>query len=78
MNRIPRGNAIIINVNEVVGRGPRKGTDIDRDNMKNLLTQLDFDVQVYNDIDGLSARVSSGNVASVAIIGRKKLNMVVL
>ncbi|XP_064611809.1 caspase-2-like [Liolophura sinensis] len=56
MNRIPRGNAIILNVNEVVGRGPRKGTDIDRDNMKNLLTQLDFDVQVYNDIDGLTAR----------------------
>lgn len=55
MRRIPRGQALIINVNEVEGKPPRRGTDIDRDNLHNLLTQLHFNVLVYNDQDKLSA-----------------------
>lgn len=57
MRRIPRGKALIINVNEVEGKPPRRGTNIDRDNLNNLLTQLHFDVTVYNDADGLTAKV---------------------
>ncbi|KAJ8320398.1 hypothetical protein KUTeg_001985 [Tegillarca granosa] len=52
MRRIPRGKALIINVNEVEGKPPRRGTDIDRDNLHNLLTQLHFDVTVHNDCNG--------------------------
>ena len=58
MRRIPRGKALILNVNEVVGKSPRRGTDIDRDNLHNLLCQLHYDVTVYNDSDGLTAKVS--------------------
>ena len=58
MRRIPRGKALILNVNEVVGKSPRRGTDIDRDNLHHLLCQLHFDVTVYNDSDGLTAKVS--------------------
>ena len=57
MRRLPRGKALIINVNEVEGKPPRRGTDIDRDNLYHLLTQLHFDVRVYNDRDGLTAKV---------------------
>lgn len=57
MRRLPRGKALIINVNEVEGKPPRRGTDIDRDNLYHLLRQLHFDVQVYNDKDGLTAKV---------------------
>ncbi|XP_062603141.1 caspase-2-like [Saccostrea cucullata] len=56
MRRLPRGKALIINVNEVEGKPPRRGTDIDRDNLHNLLNQLHFDVKVYNDCDGLAAK----------------------
>nr|XP_022338210.1 cell death protein 3-like [Crassostrea virginica] len=56
MRRLPRGKALIINVNEVEGKPPRRGTDIDRDNLYHLLTQLHFDVRVYNDRDGLTAK----------------------
>ncbi|KAK6177444.1 hypothetical protein SNE40_015542 [Patella caerulea] len=56
MNKIPRGEALIINVNEVTGKPPRRGTDIDRDNIHFLLLQLHFNVTVYNDTDGLTAR----------------------
>lgn len=56
MRRLPRGKALIINVNEVEGKPPRRGTDIDRDNLYHLLRQLHFDVQVYNDSDGLTAK----------------------
>lgn len=56
MRRLPRGKALIINVNEVEGKPPRRGTDIDRDNLYHLLRQLHFDVQVYNDKDGLTAK----------------------
>ena len=55
---MPRGQALIINVNEVSEKPPRRGTDIDRDNLKNLLTQLHFQVTVYNDADDLTALVS--------------------
>lgn len=54
---MPRGQALIINVNEVHDKPPRRGTDIDRDNMHNLLTQLHFNVIVYNDCDDLTAQV---------------------
>ncbi|GFO30920.1 caspase-2 [Plakobranchus ocellatus] len=56
MRRIPRGFALIINVDEVEGKPPRKGTNFDRDNLSNLLCQLHFHVIVYNDKDGLSAQ----------------------
>ncbi|XP_052284327.1 uncharacterized protein LOC127880891 isoform X2 [Dreissena polymorpha] len=55
MARIPRGKALVLNVNRVVGKTDRRGTDIDRDNLHNLLCQLHFDVTVYNDEDGLTA-----------------------
>ena len=58
MRRIPRGKALILNVNTVVGKTERRGTDIDRDNLDNMLCQLHFDVTVYNDSDGLTAIVS--------------------
>jgi hypothetical protein len=54
---MPRGQALIINVNEVTGKPPRRGTDIDRDNLQNLLCQLHFQVTVYNDADDLTAQV---------------------
>ena len=57
MRSIPRGKALIMNVNEVVGKSARRGTDIDRDNLHNLLCQLHFDVTVFNDEDGLTAKV---------------------
>ncbi|KAL5013599.1 hypothetical protein ScPMuIL_007869 [Solemya velum] len=56
MRRIPRGKALLINVNEVSGKSARRGTDIDRDNLYNLLSQLHFDVIVHNDVDGLTAK----------------------
>ena len=58
MMGIPRGQALIINVNEVSEKPPRRGTDIDRDNLNNLLTQLHFQVTIYNDNDDLTALVS--------------------
>ena len=57
MKKLPRGKALIVNVNEVLGKPPRRGTDIDRDNLCNLLQQLHFDTVVYNDSDGLTAEV---------------------
>ncbi|CAG5133914.1 unnamed protein product, partial [Candidula unifasciata] len=56
MQRLPRGYALIINVNEVVGKPARTGTNFDRDNLCNLLSQLHFNIIVYNDKDGLSAQ----------------------
>ncbi|KAK3593281.1 hypothetical protein CHS0354_012377 [Potamilus streckersoni] len=56
MTRIPRGKALIINVNEVIGKSPRRGTNIDRDNLQNLFDQLHFETIVYNDKDELTAR----------------------
>lgn len=53
---MPRGQALIINVNEVAGKPPRRGTDIDRDNLENLLIQLHFQVTVYSDSDDLTAQ----------------------
>lgn len=53
---MPRGQALIINVNEVRDKPPRRGTDIDRDNLHNLLSQLHFNVTVYNDKDDLTAQ----------------------
>ena len=59
MIRLPRGKALIVNVNEVEGKPPRRGTDIDRDNLYHLFSQLHFDVTVFNDLDGLTAKVNS-------------------
>ncbi|VDI15888.1 caspase 2 [Mytilus galloprovincialis] len=56
MIRIPRGKALIVNVNEVEGKPPRRGTNIDRDNLYHLFSQLHFDVTIYNDSDGLTAK----------------------
>ncbi|KAL3862443.1 hypothetical protein ACJMK2_008409 [Sinanodonta woodiana] len=56
MSQIPRGKALIINVNEVIGKSPRRGTNIDRDNLQNLFHQLHFETIVYNDKDELTAR----------------------
>ncbi|KAK6965718.1 Caspase-2 [Biomphalaria glabrata] len=55
MKQIPRGLALIINVDEVEGKPPRKGTNFDRDNLCSLLTQLHFNIMCYNDQDGLTA-----------------------
>ena len=57
MRRIPRGLFLIINVDEVEGKPPRKGTNFDRDNLMNLLCRMHFEPVVYNDSDGLSAQV---------------------
>ncbi|XP_005113266.2 cell death protein 3, partial [Aplysia californica] len=56
LHKIPRGLFLIINVDEVEGKPPRKGTNFDRDNLMNLLCQLHFEPVVYNDSDGLSAQ----------------------
>jgi hypothetical protein len=51
------GRAYIINVNKVVGNHEERfGTDRDRDYLKALFEGLAFDVTVYNDTDGLSAK----------------------
>jgi len=52
MNSRCRGVACIINVQE-----DRCGTDLDRDRLQQLFHQLHFDVEIYNDADGLSAKV---------------------
>lgn len=57
MTRIPRGKALIVNVYEVEGKPHRRGTNIDRDNLYHLFSQLHFDVSIYNDLDGLTAKV---------------------
>lgn len=57
MNKKRRGKALIINVNKVNGQDERDGTDIDRDNLKHLWTELSFDVVVYDDEHGLTAQV---------------------
>ena len=53
----PRGNALIINVKNVKGCKPRDGTDKDRDALKELWEGLYFNTIVYNDSDGLTAKV---------------------
>lgn len=52
MNHKYRGKAIIFNHKDftVPGLNSRHGTDVDRDNLKTVLTQLDFDVEVYDDL----------------------------
>jgi hypothetical protein len=58
MDADPRGAVLIINVNKVKAMiNERKGTHVDADNLKKLFEQLHFDVQVYNDKDGLAATV---------------------
>ena len=58
MDKECRGIACIINVFRSVGHPDRRGTDVDRDRLKQLFEQLHFRVVVYNDEDGLSAEVS--------------------
>ena len=52
-----RGLACIINVKRVGGTDDRTGTDIDRDNLRELWTQMGFHVFVYNDEDDLTVQV---------------------
>jgi hypothetical protein len=49
-----RGIACIINVKKTKGENDREGTDIDRDNLEKLFTQMHFTVKCYNDSDGLN------------------------
>ena len=65
MRKVERGKAIIISVHQVQGQTPRLGTDVDRDKLKALFTQLHFDVTVFNDGDGLSAQVFTHNAVSL-------------
>lgn len=53
MDQDPRGIAIIINNREFLRSSgmqnyPRKGTDVDRDNLKRIFQKLLFDVRVYD------------------------------
>ena len=57
MSKRKRGKAVIFSVMSIFGRKPRKGTDVDRDKLLDLLIQLHFDVFAYNDGDGLTAEV---------------------
>ncbi len=53
MNHRRRGLALIFNHKNFEprrGLGTRIGTDVDRDNLKRTLTDLDFDVRVYEDL----------------------------
>ena len=54
-----RGTVCIINVKvfEVSRLEERTGTDVDRDRLKKLFKQLHFRVVVFNDEDGLQAKV---------------------
>lgn len=47
MNHIPRGQAVIININKIDGMKSRKGSDIDASNLCTLLQQLHFIVTIY-------------------------------
>jgi len=58
MNKQCRGFACIINVFRSVGFSDRNGTYVDCERLKELFKQLHFDVKVFNDGDGLSAKVS--------------------
>ena len=57
MNKKLRGWVCIINVFQAKGENPRFGTDMDRDRLTELFHQLHFRVKVYNDGDGLHAKV---------------------
>jgi len=58
MNKKCRGIVCIINVYRTVGQKNRDGTNVDRDRLEQLFEQLHFDVQIFNDKDGLTAEVS--------------------
>uniref|UniRef100_A0A182WLY7 Caspase n=1 Tax=Anopheles minimus TaxID=112268 RepID=A0A182WLY7_9DIPT len=45
-----RGVAVIFNHKHFLHLAPRQGTDLDRDNIQQVLTDLQFDVRVYNDL----------------------------
>ena len=59
MNKRSRGKAVIFNIVSIFGRKPRKGSDVDRDKLYEMFLQLNFDVQIFNDADGLTAEVST-------------------
>jgi hypothetical protein len=53
MNHKQRGLAIIFNhktFDKNLDLGIRNGTDVDRDNLVKTLEELDFEVQVHNDL----------------------------
>ena len=58
MDKECRGIACIINVFRTLGMKDREGTEVDCDRLKELFTQLHFRVRVFNDEDGLTAKVS--------------------
>ena len=52
MNHFHRGKAIIFNhqyFDESLGLNDRMGSDVDTNNLKLILTNLEFEVKVYND-----------------------------
>ena len=57
MTKKERGQAFIFNVQTVRGYEDRTGTDVDRNHLQELFTQLHFNVVVYNNSDGLTASV---------------------
>ena len=57
MHKKPRGSALIINVQFLGQNGQRLGTDVDRDNLRSLFQQLNFNVMDYSDNFGLQADV---------------------
>jgi len=58
MDKECRGIACIINVFRSLRMKDREGTEVDCDRLKELFTQLHFRVRVFNDEDGLTAKVS--------------------
>ena len=59
MDKTVRGKALILNVQFKDHNVSRKGTDVDRDNLKQLFEQLHLDVTVHNDEDGLTVEVGA-------------------
>ncbi|CAI9720322.1 caspase-2-like isoform X3 [Octopus vulgaris] len=49
MDGIPRGLALVININKIAGMAPREGSSIDYRRMSCLLKQLQFNVVSYDD-----------------------------
>ena len=59
MDKAVRGKALIVNVQFKDHTLYREGTDVDRENLKQLFEQLQLEVTVYNDEDGLTAVVGA-------------------
>ena len=65
MDKTVCGKALIVNVQFKGLDNERTGTNVDRDNLKQLFEQLHLNVTIYNDEDGLTAMV----VTFVYILG---------